>query len=229
MLDLPPRLDIISFHGQEREVAAIVQSSLYELHGYLDEFNSALALFDWCKAQRDANAGNPDFSPMLMLANWMTMAGRDGAMTLFHVIKTMEATRKLLPTCPSLHALIDHDALRSAVRLFRQHFPRTEAMRHSVAHTAEMTRNPDDRKLNAFSGDYSNAGFVIDGGSGIILKNVQNGRTVTTTYEGQILTYDLSAPSLENLRQSVQEFYRGFRNAAMPEPWQSAAPQPPQD
>lgn len=109
---------------------ATVGSHLYNLHKSGERVVSAVALFDFCRA-----------SPQGTLPEWRHLAARSGAMSLRDYGEALSEIRKLLGRANSLE-LVDTEALKRAERTFRQHFPRAEKLRHSVAHP-EHYANPN--------------------------------------------------------------------------------------
>ena len=72
-----------------------------------------------------------------MLTQWPMLAARDGAMSVYHFGVAMEGIKKSLPSYPTIDAGVDKKQIRIATNLFRKYFPRPEAIRHVVAHSAE--------------------------------------------------------------------------------------------
>jgi hypothetical protein len=74
---------------------------------------------------------------------WVFVAGRDGAMSIYHFAKSMEGMMAFLGQCPTVLDKVDRTKLRSARKMLRELFPDFEAVRHAVAHAGELMKDPD--------------------------------------------------------------------------------------
>lgn len=207
---IPPFIDALSLPEQERRSAGLISGSLTNLRGYHDDFVGALQLFNACSHQLEHKIGQRD-----LLIKWTLIACRDGAMTIYHFGKTLEHIRALFGPCPTLRKRTDHTKLRAATKLFEDNFPTFHHIRHAVAHTAELTKNIEAFEKNAYRGELRLGGISIGSHDGaFMLSGAVNGRSFTMTREGEILSYEISQKTADNLRSVVSEAFSAFESLA---------------
>lgn len=196
----------------EQAAGFVLQNSLRSLKIYSEHFLAALQLFDFSHQQyRLAKEGNiaPSEEISKTLQRWISMSGRDAVMTLYHFGRAMEGIRESMNDTPTIMRMTKHHHLRQANKLFRQHFPDFESMRHSVAHSAENFKNREAFEENSFTGTID-SGFVKGTVKNMVISDSFFGREYTTTHEGMVLRLELSSASLERLNAVKAEFYSGF-------------------
>jgi hypothetical protein len=127
------------------------------------------------------------------------MAARDGAMTIFHIGKALQAINANLKLCPTLAGQVDSKILRAACKKFSTAFPKNEALRTAVAHVAEFTQSPQQfQKITAKIG-------------GLFLNNLEGGDEFTTTsFKGERVSYHINNKSAALLREVVQDLFSAF-------------------
>jgi hypothetical protein len=81
-------------------------------------------------------------------------------------------------------------------------------MRTSVAHSGELHGQIDEHASKA---PHIGDGFVI--GVGSYVKDCFDGRNFMNSFEGRILSYELSQSSLDGLSKIVATFFSAFRDA----------------
>lgn len=214
-----PHLPIASYPPEQQRAAKTIQFAIYDLESYLENLLSAVTLFEFCHARRRRiEAGEQlglDYF-LEQLSQWRFIAARDGAMSIWHSWHSIEGVRRALPTCPALLAAVDTEKVRNACKLFRTSFPHFEAVRHAVAHTAELIKNEKSFALNSFSGSYLGAGITIeDGAKNVMLQNSLQGDEYTATFEGKIVTYRLNQDSVLKLAAVRNLFYEAFPFSAL--------------
>ena len=122
----------------------------------------------------------------------------------------MEAATACVGKCPTVQALVNREALRSSKRLMRELFPRFEAIRHSVAHAAELAK--DGRERHSVAGPYE----VLPGRplgnskTRVVVRNSLQGRQFLNTFEGQMQSYEVSATTLDGLKKVKDTLYAAF-------------------
>jgi hypothetical protein len=201
---------VSKFPSEEQTHVRHVDSSLFNLRHHADTFAAAVNLRIFCVQNLTA-------LPAPLPIQWMAIAGRDGAMTLYHFDETMDGIVSSLDLVPTLMANIDHKNLRIYRKLFNSFFPGFENIRHAVAHRAELTRDRRSFERNAFTGKLS--GRVIqaaDGVSNLMMTDCFDGDKFTTTHEGQLLTYELNAKSHEKIVRVCERFIGAFTSLRDP-------------
>jgi hypothetical protein len=164
-------------------------------------FGDALSLMEFAR-----RSSNFDQLP------WTAVAARDGAITVFNFGKSIEIIIANTSRCETLMGKIDHEQLRTAGRLLRQHFPRFEGIRHSITHMAEfhssvakirshrVTKHPQGDPL---IDKVLSMGPLFPGGDLF-------GQTFIAAHDGKALSYELNSASLAALRSIMDAAYRPF-------------------
>ena len=202
---ISPSINLDLLPPGERDAAWNLNSSINGLAAYVSDFQAALELFDFSQFFRRRNFVNQQFS------KWQFLAARDGAMTMYHFSRVLIHSGKSFRECPSLLDLIDRSLLREPRRRFETQFPNVVRVRHSVAHTAEMTETTKARDGNAFSGSIDRAPLIkAENVKGLMITNSLSNREFTTTYEGDIISYEISSATLDTLSSIAREFYQAF-------------------
>lgn len=185
---------------EEQEEARIVEDHLGRLVRYAEDFSAALSLFNFC-----------DRFDRSLTGNWSFVAARDGAMTIYHIGKTMELTRAALKRAPTLAGLALRDPLSEAGKKYRSSFPTFEKMRHAVSHSSELYQNKEKHTQNAFSGDYDDGFISLEGVSRAVVSNSLLGRKYTNTIDGKIISYEISAATKVVVYECVNTFVSAFK------------------
>jgi len=203
-----PRLFPREFSKSDYDVVDHLSLIVSQPTSYAEDFQDALSLFDYCHEQRSvfislgeedelAKAWQREF--FSRLSSWQLVAARDGAMSIFQFGESMKFIKAGVHMAPSLSVMIDSEAWKSANRRFKKDFPRFEAMRHAVAHSAEMIKTRAHLKKNS-------AGQMF-------IQSSLSGRQFQATYDGKLLSYEMSQETLNKLTLVLSEFYRAFRRA----------------
>lgn len=201
-----PVLIIDDLPEKEKPHAQVVVWHLNYLVTALRQFYDALQLLDMCN-QKHENAG------------WALMAGRDGAITLYHIWHSLRAIKDNIQTAKTvLRTGIDVGKIDGAIALFNVTIPNVKALRDSVAHTAEMFRNPrrwDLEKTRPFKTRL----FSHDSQSADNLwLNCMDGRTFFTTgytQNGQIVKYELSDDTFMMLEDAFVQVLNAFPSSRL--------------
>lgn len=192
----PPRFRLEAFEYADRAAVRHLEDLLEDLSAYVDKFYYAVKLFDAMSVNYHSasvvNSATVEYNALDHYLSWMRIAARDGAMTLFHIAKTLDAINSSISKCKLIFELIDRQALKSARLLFFNSFSNFSAIRHSVAHSGELFASEKAKKENSFSGDYEGLGMKIERSIGTIITEGLYNRTFTNTYDGEIVSYDIS-------------------------------------
>ena len=118
---------------------------------YCRGFQVALSLFDFAIANVPKKEKEPEIG--LPYREWMHLAGRDGALTVFHFGKALCEIRDVVfQQCPVLNSFLDRKAFKDVVGSFNIAFSRWEAVRHAIAHDGELHPTRLKRKSITFTG-----------------------------------------------------------------------------
>ena len=230
----PPTIDWERLPEVERDAGYLVQIGLMNLGTYIDDFAAAGTLFTHCQRGMDyirqlPEPKEPDAIELLKnYARWIYLAGRDGALTIYHFGIACDGIRQSLAGCPTLRAKVDTTALRAAVRDCRKHFPNSEVIRHSIAHAADKVRSPQTFQEHSFSGSFKLGDLDIDDKKGITVTHAFVGQSFFNSWKGKIHSYELSPATLHKLMAIKNAIWDRFEPEALQEILSSATPDAPQ-
>jgi hypothetical protein len=212
ILDWPPSIASEGLPEEEHEAALQVTTALRAMMFYQHDFRAALALFDFSRAEIERTRGTDDLDRSFV-SEWTFLAGRDGAMSIFHFGKSIKIINNALGKCPTVRRLMDESELKRGRKLMQQLFPNFESVRHSIAHSAELMK---DTSRHVVTGPYEKGNLRIESGAVMFGRNcfIGDGRTFFNTFEGEIQTYDLSPATLDGLQSVRTAFNAAFYNAS---------------
>lgn len=208
---IPPRIRASGVTADERDQALTTSRMIQELDSQTGYFRAAVSLFDFCYEK--AHSITNDVNLRRSYLSWMHIAARDGAMTIYHFGKALAATETALNRCPSINSAVDTSQMRLAKNSFKGAFPDFEAMRHAVAHAAELSANPESHNKNSFSGTYKVDGFSAANVADMTMSDLI-GRNYTATFEGRIIEYELSLATGDRLESIKNRVFAAVAPAA---------------
>jgi hypothetical protein len=195
-------IDVIKIPENEREKTWINMRSVNSLRDYLDDFGSALSLYEFCRTLRSINPTNIDYM------KWCSIAGRDGAMSMYHFSKVLFETN--FRDCDYLINIIKFDEIKKARRKFRETFPDVNHIRNAVAHQAENMKNKQQIEKHSFSGSKEIPGIRINNSKNITISNTFIGNKFYYTFLRSIVCYELSAKTFSELVEITKIYYSVF-------------------
>jgi hypothetical protein len=227
-----PTLPFLGLHKlplEQRPAGELVRHNLGLLLRHVLAFERTLQLYDFCMLsvsqleQKRNELRPPEDLPLLslisdkegQLMDWRQIAGRDGALTIYHYSMSAAGVRKALSLCPGLQAQINHDTLRKAIKGFAAAFPGNLYIRHAVAHAAETARTPDDVSEHGIVGAFRSPSFDLTLAEPAIICGVIDGRRYSEGWKGQIFEYELSQASVDKLVATTQAIYAAFREPSL--------------
>jgi hypothetical protein len=101
----------------EKEAIGMLLFNQKSLGSYADEFHNALALFEYCCEYQPALQRDSSMEPVQIWRSWLLVAARDGAMSIYHFGKCIDAIQSLFRLCPSMNDKVDHTKIRMAKKL----------------------------------------------------------------------------------------------------------------
>jgi len=208
--DNVPRINPNRFPEKEQQSAYACESCLRDIASCVRDFKYALALGDFCAFQMRIQQANPRPGLGEELFPWQLIACRDGAMTIYHFAKAMDGANTWAKTCPTMSPLIDHAHLKNAFKLLGSYFANFEAVRHAVAHSSELIKNRKWIDEHSFTGSYQSENINLVNVNKLVMRNVIEGRTFTSTFNGSIQSYEMSQATLDKLSEIATEFYLAF-------------------
>ncbi len=146
--------------------------------------------------------------------NWAFIAARDGAMIIYHFGKAMDGiTTSLTHHSPTLKAMVDMKKCRAAKDLFKEYFSDAEAIRHIVAHSAELTKTRGKVVENASTGNSFGQFINNPQGLKIMTKGSIMGNRYVGSHGGNDRSYEISAVSVAKLAEIKTAFFSAFNEA----------------
>jgi hypothetical protein len=114
----PPQIDRSRIPADQMDAFLHIVTLLAELGLYERHFLQAVYLYEYC---RHAASEITDFATLELslwtTGGWQMMAGRDGAMTIYHFGSAIEGVQNSLNYCPALNVQVDRRQIRKAMRL----------------------------------------------------------------------------------------------------------------
>ncbi len=178
--------------------------SIVMLDKYARDFNAAHALIGFAEAMQSKIIAieNWEFDHAFknnaaVYEEWKAIAARDGALSLYHFCTTFESIRAA--NAPTLTKAIDHEMIQEVAYVIRGKFAGYRAIRHTVSHTADFTRNYKAFVTHAVDGTTFIWGQLV-------------GRRYTVTYEKSHFSYALDRANVETLLRLVGIVREAFHN-----------------
>ena len=181
----PPNISMSVLPEPERAATWTFTNSIGRLASLIDDFGAALDLFELSEFLMQRNFINPQFR------RWMTIAARDGAMTIAHFGRVLVHSGRGLKDCHSLRKSVRHEMLSSARRRFSRSFPKADEVRHATAHRAEMTETIGNIHTHAFDGSLDGRGIKAENVRRLTISDGLLLRHFTASYEGERLRYEI--------------------------------------
>ena len=216
---VPPRLSMVSQPHQQRKSLWHVERQLKELGYYVDQVELNIILFDagdfYISGIRPSKNLPPGtYDPIQVYSAWKRTACRDSAMAMFNFERGMNAIKSSLADVADLLRLVDHQKLKTAEKLFKSYFPDFKGLRHSVGHTAEFFGTKEQRRNHSIKGPINTGVFRSEGSQGtVIIDSIEN-RKFMSTYNGRLVTLDMSLGTVNKLTEITILFYSGFKEAS---------------
>lgn len=210
-----PDLDISAFPKEEGTFIWSIQSNLRSIDEYLTDFECALKLFDNAVGWRSQNAENREIGHLT--SRWQTIAARDGAMTIYHLGALIDGTRSSFKECPTFREKVDHTPLRDAAKKLVEDFPLYIKMRHAIGHRGELHSTREAFEKNSISGELKIPGLISQGAStkNTFIRAMMD-RTLYDSFEGELISYEISQESADKLVAIRDDFMSGFQPVSRP-------------
>jgi hypothetical protein len=191
---------------EEQHHSMISLLNLRNLSSYVNDYASAVGLHRHVQDLRESvlRTNEPNTlvfnNHMHLLKNWDEMAGREAAMTLFHVGKALLHIKTNMHRTETIKAESVSENLRKASGELERAFPNYNVARHAAGHRAEAVGSLEKVKLHAVD---------IEGGQQFIIGNVQ-GDDYVATFEKKLLKVPLTEEARQRLNDVVALIYSAF-------------------
>lgn len=205
----PHVLDLVDVEDQD--IAIKIRTSAAMLNYYVRAFEAAMQLYEHIAAvhaqarsefENDPNDAQADLT-LEIVDGWVAIAGRDGALTLFNFLRTLDG---LISLSAKLTKLVMEERVKEigmARKKLLDDFPNLFAVRHAVAHSGERFESAEKTLEHTFVGPWRNSQMVVNSGPGTTMGSVLvdnlNQRVYSNTWDGQIVSYRLEEASVHNL------------------------------
>jgi len=157
---------------------------------------AAVALFDsfqpLVRLQTEEEARN-------LLIEWLMIAARDGAMSIYHFGKVWQAIPALVKKCPVVDALVDPQDLRAVGRAFETGFPHWAAVRKGVAHSGDFAKDRANTDQHGITGEIDLPGIKGENLRGTYFSGSLLRRNFTASVDGKMVSYEVSGATVAKL------------------------------
>ena len=188
-----PWLDGGNLPENEQGAVSHFESLLSDLISFCEAFQDDFVLYANSRGLQDQE-GSPNY-----VRSWMFIAGRDGAMTLYHFAQTLSSIRGSFGSCPTFRATVDHPAIRQAEKDLKAAFPAIDALRNAVAHWGELDKNPAEAQRHYVGNIKHSSNF--------------QGDAFIFSFEGEIVDYHLTDASALAINDIARRVLSAFPNS----------------
>lgn len=199
-----PLIDLDALPEEEREAALYIHGNLTQLTASTSDFRATLELF---LHAHELKRGGAD---LFKMAKWIGIAGRNGAIVAHGFWMGMQAINAT--NAPSVWGKADMNARNEATKLFAAEFPSLAKIRKTAAHPVELSATPTELKRHGLKESYAGLsmqlapGTFVQGGM-----HVSSGKlTYTSSFEGQMVSYDLSDEKAQALERVAELYCQTF-------------------
>lgn len=141
---------------------------------------------------------------------WATISARDGAMSIYHFGRTIEGFYDTWSNAPYLRENFGR-AVKNADKALRIAFPNFINARDAVSHSGGRGRNPSQQDIHAYLGPWANSQMSIRGNdTEILLVDNMSNRQYSNTWEGKVISYEISLQSALKLAAIRDEIFNAF-------------------
>jgi hypothetical protein len=198
----------------ERSAAVLLGHATSSLDLAVHKFAQALALADYCDAQRaphhqyleqvrlrdldDWSRYHQALEASRQYINWKQLAADAGAITIYNYHELIQTVDGLIGQVPTAKERVDRELLKRGRSAFYGAFPDYIHVRFAVAHAGKPFASPevnDEQRL--------------PGSDGMII-NMLNDRTLISTVNKKQVSYSLTAESLNALKLSAHLMNQAF-------------------
>jgi hypothetical protein len=214
-----PPIDRGSVPFNEHEALAHLEFLLASLAGLEQRFWTAVLLVESSYHEMgELASGEPRvlLDPAgITLRGWTVMAARDGALTIYHFGKTIDALRQSFNSCPYIKGLVDHQVLREASKSFRREFPDSEAIRHVVGHVIDFCATPLQREHHSAQGPTPSGSDPALSNERQQFHGMLDLRTYIVSYAGCLYSYEICEKTARQLNAVKLKIYSSLQSVAV--------------
>lgn len=199
MILLAPKVSAKGLSEAEAQRVYHINDLLSTLDGRCREFKAALALFD--KSESAIHDSATTAENRATYGEWLFMAAREGAATIYKFDEDFEAIGINLNKSPTVLQKIDTTAKKAAEKSFSVAFPGIFGVRDSTQHGGAIFGTPEKVQQHQENPFY------------IAINNIE-GRTLKTTFKNKVVGLDITEQSLKQLEAIRDMIWEAFRPAS---------------
>jgi hypothetical protein len=215
----------MAFPAEEREAIQVINSNLWSLNTYIDDFRASLALFEYSLEASTAAREQRKNSPFetrasllrthFMYAKWQHIAARDAVMNIYHWGRARDGINMTLGGCPTLRGMLGAP-MGAANKLFDFHFPDYVKMRHGIAHIKETGFTPQAMERHAITEPFTLKGVIRNESTAakVLVGGALDGRIYSCTWEGDPISCEISEATASKMEEVRNAYYQAFNEAA---------------
>jgi hypothetical protein len=174
-------------------------------------FEWAIALFEFSTKEFGKQYYKVAPEKLHRYNGWRFIAGRDGAMSLYHFRQAMTHANSWAQKDALLSKHIDRETIKRAQANFDERFPCIEKIRHSVSHSSDLLRTENEIRKHFVSATFRRADMPhIEKEVEFIHNDQFDGRLFVTHFGKALLRYELSGASLQILEEIERLFFSAY-------------------
>jgi hypothetical protein len=181
----------------EREHGQLVSWALDDMAHLVSSFREALALADYCDANRDRPTRNEADRQFI---RWKQIAGRDAALTVYKFYEVRQTLSAQWKASPVLHSYVDRASLSEAGKLFESYFRGYGAARQGAAHAGKLYQNPKIAQANTIGG--------------LTIQNMMSERATGSVIDGKMGSVSLTQESAGVLQRVAESTFEAYQAVA---------------
>lgn len=202
----PPRINRIGLPDEELKLVFPIEHGLFLMALYATKFEDSIKLLFYIQQQRKICKREEEAS----FDTWPEIPARDGAMCLFHFLKSFETVKHCMHRTNVLKLSYNKAVAREATALFSKTFPDCVAMRDAICHTAQLTKDPENLASHAFSGNYVGYDFELRDAPQLFLYGFFRNDHYYSTIRNRIVKMPFTLKSLHTMGRIALLYYTAF-------------------
>eukprot|EP01012_Entosiphon_sulcatum_P067242 TRINITY_DN96848_c0_g1_i1.p1 TRINITY_DN96848_c0_g1~~TRINITY_DN96848_c0_g1_i1.p1 ORF type:complete len:258 (+),score=24.96 TRINITY_DN96848_c0_g1_i1:119-892(+) len=215
-----PMLMRIQLPEEFQEEARSLWLNLSQMKQHCLEFSSSVALADYTAEnldraradyKRSRKIEDPPFPEHECLwTQWNFAAGRSGGLALRNYVTALDAVQRLAGRVGPWRDVIDTGKIKESRKSFDRRFPGIHKIRHAIAHP-EFFPNPEKEMAHKSDFEVKSGDFIaIKGDAGGSIQNAMIYGTFSTTFEGEMHTYDFNKDAAEFVVINMAQVFDSF-------------------
>jgi hypothetical protein len=217
-----PEFDLSKLPKEEHIPAFELQSAMRTAARFIQAFDDAVALFEYCnmhiaaayeivRASKVPGKSRQHENIAGYAGAWQHIAARDAPISLWNFAQMLAEIRSLANGCPAIKGAVNWREVEGTLKDFHITFPFAWESRVGSAHAADIRNKPE---RNATKGKIHSGGFKVDGGSLVITDSISGNKAVATV-DGQLVECEVSSATVAVMQKILQRLFDAFRIPAL--------------